>query len=121
MLCKQNSPINFFIIEIDSGQVCLIRSTSLYVTRKGDVLLQVNLSKVDSRECILLVVADKNYGRCLPFVKIQTRFGSYFQKRRIFPFEKESIFLFGKNHALSEDTKFMHVVSVWCIEKFFFK
>ena len=76
MLCKQNSPINFFIIEIDSGQVCLIRSVSLYVTWKGDVLLRVNLSKVDSRECILLVVADKNYGRCLPFVKIQTRFGS---------------------------------------------
>ena len=54
MLCKRNSPINFFIIEIDSGQVCLIRSMSLYVTRKGDILLRVNLSKVDSRECILL-------------------------------------------------------------------
>ena len=36
----------------------------------------------------------------------QTRFGSYFQKGKIFPFGKESIFPFGKNHPLSEDTKF---------------
>ena len=73
MLCKQNSPINFFIIEIDSGQVFLIRSVSLYVTRKGDILLLVNLSKVDSRECILLAVADKNCGRTSPLRKIRHR------------------------------------------------
>ena len=69
MLCKQNSPINFFIIEIDSGQVCLIRIMSLYVTRKGDILLRVNLSKVDSRECILLAVANKTCGRMSPLRK----------------------------------------------------
>ena len=69
MLCKENSPINFFIIEIDSGQVWLIRSMSLYVTRKGDILLRVNLSKVDSRECILLAVADKKCGRMSPHRK----------------------------------------------------
>ena len=70
MLCKQNFPTNFLIIDIDSGQVCLIRSMSLYVTRKGDILLRVNLSKVDSRECILLAVADKNCGRMSPLRKI---------------------------------------------------
>ena len=73
MLCKQNSPINFFTIEIHSGQVCLIRSMSLiplYVTRKGDIILWVNLSKVDSRECHLLAVADKNCGRMSPLRKI---------------------------------------------------
>ena len=69
MLCKQNSPINFFIIEIDSGQVCLIRSMSPYATRKGDILLRVNLSKVDSRECILLAVADKNCWKMSPLRK----------------------------------------------------
>ena len=36
----------------------------------------------------------------------QTRFGSYLQKGKIFPFGKESIFPFRKNHPLSEDTKF---------------
>ena len=71
MLCTHNSPINFFIIEIEFGQVCLIGSMSLYVTRKGDVLLRVNLSKVDSRECILLAVADKNCGRMSPLRKIR--------------------------------------------------
>ena len=69
MLCKQNSPINFFIIEIDSRQVCLIRSMSLYVTQKRDILLGVNLPKVDSREYILLAVADKNCGRMSPLRK----------------------------------------------------
>ena len=71
MLCKQSSPINSFIIEIDSGQVCLIRSMSLYVTQKGDILLRVNLSKVDSRECTLLAVIDKNCGRMSPLRKIE--------------------------------------------------
>ena len=75
MLCKQNSLINFFIIEIDSEQVCLIRSISLsYVTRKGDILLRVNLSKVDSGECILLAVSDKNCGRMSPLRKIGETF-----------------------------------------------
>ena len=77
MLCKQNSPINFFIIEIDSGQVCLIRSMSLYVKRKGDTLLRLNLSKVDGRECILLGVADKNCGRMSPLRKTQLQLASY--------------------------------------------
>ena len=36
----------------------------------------------------------------------QTRFGSYFEKGKIFPFGKESIFPFRKNHPLLEDTKF---------------
>ena len=76
MLRKQNSPINFLITEIDSEQVCLIRSICLTTTsREGGILLQVNLSKVGSRECILLAVADKNCGRCLPFVKCTTERG----------------------------------------------
>ena len=36
----------------------------------------------------------------------QTHFGSYFQKGKIFPFGKESVFPFQKNHPLSEDRKF---------------
>ena len=36
----------------------------------------------------------------------QTRFGSYFQKRKIFHFGKESVFPFRKNNPLSEDKKF---------------
>ena len=36
----------------------------------------------------------------------ETCFGSYFQKGKIFPFGKESIFLFRKNHPLLDDTKF---------------
>ena len=36
----------------------------------------------------------------------QTHFGSYFQKRKIFHLGNESIFLFWKNHPLSEDKKF---------------
>ena len=35
----------------------------------------------------------------------QIRFGSYFQKGKIFHFGKESIFPFRKNHSLSEDKK----------------
>ena len=36
----------------------------------------------------------------------QTRFGSYFQKGKIFLFKKESTFLFRENHPLLEDKKF---------------
>ena len=36
----------------------------------------------------------------------QTCFSSYFQKGKIFPFRKESIFPFWKNHPLLEDAKF---------------
>ena len=36
----------------------------------------------------------------------QSLFDSYFQKGKIFPFGKESVFPFRKNHPLSEDTKF---------------
>ena len=36
----------------------------------------------------------------------QTCFSSYFQKGKIFPFRRESIFPFWKNHPLLEDTKF---------------
>ena len=36
----------------------------------------------------------------------QTLFDSYFQKGKIFPFGKESVFPFRKNHPLLEDTKF---------------
>ena len=39
-------------------------------------------------------------------IVLQTRFGSYFQKGKIFPFGKESIFPFRKNHPLLEDIKF---------------
>ena len=53
MLCKQNFLINFFIIEIDSGQCVWFGVCVSYVTQKGDILLRVNLSKVDSRGCIL--------------------------------------------------------------------
>ena len=35
----------------------------------------------------------------------QTRFDSYFEKGKIFPFGKESIFPFRKNHPLLEDKK----------------
>ena len=36
----------------------------------------------------------------------QSRFSSYFQKGKVFPFGKESIFPFRKNRPTSEDTKF---------------
>ena len=36
----------------------------------------------------------------------QTHFASYFQKGKIFPSGKESVFPFQKNHPLSEDAKF---------------
>ena len=36
----------------------------------------------------------------------QICFGSYFEKGKIFPFGKESIFPFPKNHPLSEEPKF---------------
>ena len=36
----------------------------------------------------------------------ETRLGNFFQNRKIFPFRKESIFPFWKNHPLLKDPKF---------------
>ena len=50
----------------------------------------------------------------------QTHFGSDFQKGKIFPFGKESVFLFRKNQPLLEDRKFkllMCMLLVFCASR----
>ena len=56
--------------------------------------------------CFTLVFTRNGIFKQKPNASVpQTRFGSYFQKGKIFHFGKESIFPFRKNHSLSEDKK----------------
>ena len=73
------------------------------------LLINFNNKKYTFWESILTPKHKKlntnNYSASIQSVP-QTCFTSYFQNGKIFPFRKESIFPFQKNHPLSENTKF---------------